>query len=93
MMGAAAHALVALIGAVCVGSYVLAGELAVLVVVLASVGGLTWRVAAASRPRPLRWGRHGRPVSEMSGVSGVSGVRIRHQGDAHVVHDEGRQRQ
>lgn len=72
-----------LVGALSVVGYVLVGEIAVLAVVVAGVGGLTWRVAAASRPRPTRGERRTR-----SGVSGVSGVRIGHQRDAHVVGDE-----
>ncbi len=81
----------------CVGGYVLIGEPAVVAVVLAGVGGLAWRVAAASRPRPPRMGRApraGAPSSGASGVSdasGVSGVRIGHEGDAHIVRDERRQ--
>ncbi|GHG79593.1 hypothetical protein GCM10018779_60450 [Streptomyces griseocarneus] len=69
----------------CVGGYVLLGEIAVVAVVLAGVGGLTWRVAVASRPRPPRMGRAPRAGAPLSGV------RIGHQGDAHVVRDEGRQ--
>lgn len=84
----------------CVGGYVLIGEPAVVAVVLAGVGGLAWRVAAASRPRPPRMGRAPRAgapssgdlgVSDVSGVSGASGVRIGHEGDAHIVRDERRQ--
>ncbi|GAA3047825.1 hypothetical protein GCM10020000_30010 [Streptomyces olivoverticillatus] len=95
-MGAAANVVALLVAALCVGGYVLAGELAVLAVVGAGVGALAWRVSAASRPRPggrarglpgalFRVGfRAGRPAS---------GVRIGHQRDAHVVRDEGGQRE
>ncbi|GHF61069.1 hypothetical protein GCM10010218_48250 [Streptomyces mashuensis] len=72
----------AVVAVLCVAGYVLAGEIAVLAVVVAGVTGLMWSVAAASRPRPrVRRRRAGR----------ASGVRIGHQRDAHVVRDEGRQ--
>ncbi|MEU5419053.1 hypothetical protein ACFY1P_03350 [Streptomyces sp. NPDC001407] len=82
--------LAVLTGALCVGGYVIVGELAVLLVVLAGVGGLTWRVAVASRPRPL--GAAG-AVRAARPARGRSGVRIGDERDAHVVDDEGRQRQ
>ncbi|NBE53464.1 hypothetical protein [Streptomyces boluensis] len=49
-----------LLAALCVGGYVLLGTPAVVAVVLAGTGLLTWRVAAASRPRPLGRGPEGR---------------------------------
>ncbi|GAA2726005.1 hypothetical protein GCM10010315_59260 [Streptomyces luteosporeus] len=72
------------VAALCVAGFVLAGEVAVLVVVVAGVGGLAWRVGAASRPRPPRRGSSARPLSR---------VRIGHERDAHVVRDEGGQRE
>lgn len=69
-----------LVAVLSVAGYVLVGEIAVLAVVVAGVGGLTWRVAAASRPRPPRGGRG-------TGCA-RSGVRIGHQRDAHIVRDE-----
>ncbi|GHC66960.1 hypothetical protein GCM10010507_51120 [Streptomyces cinnamoneus] len=95
-MIAALNVLAVLVAGLCVGGYVLAGELAVLTVVLAGVGSLAWRVAAASRPRPGRARRSPGAlrfpgVHRSSGVS--SGVRIGHERDAHVVGDERGQRE
>ncbi len=116
-MGAVVNAVAVLIAALSVGAYVVAGEMAVLLVVMAGVGGLAWRVAVTSRPRPLRMVRRGRraprsaPDGRWAGPSGArkrlsgardgwsgarkgrSGVRIGHERDAHVVDDEGGQRQ
>lgn len=109
-MGAVMNAGAVLIAALSVGAYLVAGEAAVVAVVLAGVTGLAWRVAVTSRPRPARatrrernaprplpdgrWdgpsgGRSGARIAEVGG----SGVRIGHQRDADVVHDERRQRQ
>lgn len=71
------------------------GPLAVFVVVAAGVAALTWRVSVASRPaRPLG-GRSARGVGARVTGAGVrvrgSGVLVGHQGDADIVHDEGRQ--
>lgn len=60
----------ALLAMLCVAGYVIAGEIAVLAVAVAGIGGLAWRVAAASKPRPL--GR----VRRERGARGASGVRI-----------------
>lgn len=79
---------VLLVAVMCVGGYVLAGEAAVVALVLAAVGSLAWRVAVASRPRPLRGGARRRSPGDAA-----SGVRIGHQRDAHVVRDEGGQRE
>ncbi|AZQ73234.1 hypothetical protein EKH77_20260 [Streptomyces luteoverticillatus] len=43
-----------LVAVLSVTGYVFVGEVGVLAVVVAGVAGLTWRVAAASRPRPPR---------------------------------------
>ncbi|GGP53466.1 hypothetical protein GCM10010214_28340 [Streptomyces abikoensis] len=64
-----------LVAVLSVAGYVFVGEVAVLAVVVAGVGGLTWRVAAASRPRPPRGGRGARRAPSGS----RSGVRIGHQ--------------
>ncbi len=80
-----------LVAALCVGGYLLAGEAAVLAVVLAAIGVLAWKVAATSRPRPLRGGSRAHRAPRPSVSSSV--VRIRHQGDADVVHRKGGQRQ
>ncbi|GGU77985.1 hypothetical protein GCM10010211_49920 [Streptomyces albospinus] len=90
------HGYAAVAAALCVGGFLVGGGALVSALVVAGVGLLTWQVAAASRPRP-RW--RGRPVGGPAGGSGVpavrgraaSGVRIRHERDADVVHDEGRQ--
>ncbi|GHF16047.1 hypothetical protein GCM10010359_16890 [Streptomyces morookaense] len=66
-MGGVVYALLAVL---CVAGYVIAGEIAVLAVAVAGIGGLAWRVAVASKPRPLRRVRRGR------GARGASGVRI-----------------
>ncbi len=112
-MGAVVNAGAVLIAALSVGGYLIAGEAAVVAVVLVGVMGLTWRVAVTSRPRPPRAARQERnaprplpdgrwagPSGGRSGArrgrtegAGGSGVLIGHQGDADVVHDEGRQRQ
>lgn len=91
-MGAAANVVALLVAALCVGGYVLAGELAVLAVVGAGVGALAWRVSAASRPRPGGRAR-GLPGALFRAGRPASGVRIGHQRDAHVVRDEGGQRE
>ncbi|MBP2404835.1 hypothetical protein SNS2_3458 [Streptomyces netropsis] len=87
LIGVVAKLMATLVAALCVGGFLVAGEVAVLAVVLTGVGALTWRVAVASRPRPPRRSRQARLAP------GVSGVRIGHQRDAHVMHDEGRQRE
>lgn len=87
-MRAALHGAVVLAAAVCVGGFLLGGTAVVLALVLAGVAALTWQVAAASRPRP-RWGRIAGSAAVVPGPA--SGVRIGHQRDADVVHDEGRE--
>ncbi len=82
--------LAVLVGALCVGGYVIVGEIAVVLVALAGVGALAWRVAVASRPRPLGTAGAGRAARL---APRGSGVRIGDERDAHVVDDEGRQRQ
>lgn len=90
-MRRAMHGAVVLAAAVCIGGYLAGGTAVVLALVLAGVAALTWQVAAASRPRP-RWGRiAGGGGTAAGGPAPVSGVRIGHQRDAHVVHDEGRE--
>ncbi len=92
------HGYAALAAALCVGGFLLGGGALVSALVVTGLAVLTWQVAAASRPRP-RW--RGRPAGGPAGGSGVpavrrraaSGVRIRHEGDADVVHDKGRQRE
>ncbi|MEV8479003.1 hypothetical protein [Streptomyces sp. NPDC051173] len=63
--------LAVLVGALCVGGYVIVGEIAVVLVVLAAIGGLAWRVAVASRPRPLGAAGAGRAAHSPRKCSGV----------------------
>jgi len=56
---------VALLTAVlCVGGYLLGGAVAVLGIVAVGVAVLTYEVAAASKPRPLKRSRSERPGGE-----------------------------
>lgn len=87
MSAAMVKLLAVLVAALCVGSYVVAGEAAVLAVVLPSVAGLACKTAATSRPRPLRRAVRARRAPR------ASGVRIGDQRNAHIVHGERRQRQ
>ncbi|GCB93296.1 hypothetical protein SALB_06077 [Streptomyces noursei] len=99
-MRPAIHVYAALAAALCVGGFLVGGGLLVTALVLAGLAVLTWRVAAASRPRP-GWGAAGagRPGGRPGGGPGgsatrirpASAVRIRDERDAHVVHDEGRE--
>ncbi|AIA05623.1 hypothetical protein DC74_5159 [Streptomyces noursei] len=99
-MRPAIHVYAALAAALCVGGFLVGGGLLVTALVLAGLAVLTWRVAAASRPRP-GWGAAGagrpggRPGGGPSGsatrIRPASAVRIRDERDAHVVHDEGRE--
>ncbi len=103
-MRPAIHVYAALAAALCVGGYLVGGGLLVTALVLAGLAVLTWRVAAASRPRPgggaagagRSGGRSGgRPGGGPDGsatrIRPASAVRIRDERDAHVVHDEGRE--
>ncbi|GAA2665135.1 hypothetical protein GCM10009864_37600 [Streptomyces lunalinharesii] len=99
-MRPAMHVYAALAAALCVGGFLVGGGLLVTALVLAGLAVLTWRVAAASRPRP-GWGAAGvgrpgrRPGGRRDGsttrIRSDSAVRIRDERDAHVVHDEGRE--
>ncbi len=92
------HGYAALAAVLCVAGFMLGGGMLVTALVVAGLALLTWRVAAASRPRAgwrgVAAGRPGRhPAVPFAQVRPASGMRIRHERDADVVHDERRERE
>lgn len=76
-MRSTVNVLALLVAALCVVAFLVGGATAVLGVVVVGVAAVTCKVAAASKPRPLRVSRSKR-----------SAVLIGHQRDPDVVHDE-----